>query len=167
MRAVAFIIGEFQASFVYVGRRRVAGGGRRGCVAFKVKSVGRRLTAPARGAPPTGASSDRAPSPTGFSRDVCASNARRTTWISDAGTYRPGSAAPAALCSAPPPTNRGGSYRTAAKPRAIQARPLSRRDWPRAPRPLTWPPPPPANQRATKQSRDRARRPIGARLAAT
>lgn len=48
MRAVAFIIGEFQASFVYVGRRRVAGGGRRGCVAFKVKSVGRRLAAPAR-----------------------------------------------------------------------------------------------------------------------
>lgn len=45
---MAFIIGEFQASFVYVGRRRVAGGGRRGCVAFKVKSVGRRLTAPAR-----------------------------------------------------------------------------------------------------------------------
>lgn len=109
----------------------------------------------------------RAPSPTGFSRDVCASNARRTTWISDAATYRPGSAAPAALCSAPPPTNRGGSYRTAARPRAIQARPLSRRDWPRAPRPLTWPPPPTTNQRAAEQSRDRARRPMTARLAAT
>lgn len=120
-----------------------------------------------RGAPPTGAGSDRAPSPTGFSRDVCASNARRATRVSDAATYRPGSVAPVALCSAPPPTNPGGSYRTAAKPRAIQARPLSRRDWPRAPRPLTWPPPPRANQRAAEQSRDRARRPIRTLPAAT